>query len=129
MFELNYIRNVCFFFAIKYIAETKPPRLGFTVILSSEFVTALLLLCVPGLFCFGLELHQMLRQPRKVTRELHQVLHLPRKVTLELHQMLPLPRKLTLDLHLTLLYCTFTLLYFTLLYSTLLYFYSTVLLL
>ena len=57
--------------------------------------------------------HQVLRLPRKVTRDLHQVLHLPQKVklelhqvlclpqnvTLELHQILPLPRKVTLDLH------------------------------
>ena len=46
-----------------------------------------------------LELHQVLRLPRKVTLELHQVLRLPRKVTLELHQVLRLLRKVTLDLH------------------------------
>ena len=46
-----------------------------------------------------LELHQVLRLPRKVTLELHQVLRLPRKVTLDLHQVLRLPRKVTLDLH------------------------------
>ena len=33
-------------------------------------------------------IHQVLRLPRKVTRERHQLLHLPRKVTLELHQVL-----------------------------------------
>ena len=46
-----------------------------------------------------LELHQVLRLPRKVTLELHHVLRLPRKVTLELHQVLRLPRKVTLELH------------------------------
>ena len=45
-----------------------------------------------------LDLHQILRLPRKVTLELHQVLRLPRKVTLDLHQVLHLPRKVTLDL-------------------------------
>ena len=42
-----------------------------------------------------LELHQILRLPRKVTLELHQILRLPRKVTHELHQMLRLPQKVT----------------------------------
>ena len=44
-------------------------------------------------------LHQILRQPRKVTLALHEVLRLPRKVTLALHEVLRLPRKVTLELH------------------------------
>ena len=42
-----------------------------------------------------LELHQVLRLPRKVTLDLHQVLRLPRKVTLDLHQVLRLPHRMT----------------------------------
>ena len=42
-----------------------------------------------------LELHQVLRLPRKVTLDLHQVLRLPRKVTLDLHQLLRLPHRMT----------------------------------
>ena len=42
----------------------------------------------------SVQLHQMLRLPRKVTAQLHQMLRW-QKVTLELHQMLRLPGKVT----------------------------------